>query len=143
MHNPSRMDDDPLDLVGDVLGEHFRIEAFAGEGLLSVVYRGRHVDVDAQVAIKFLSLPTTLDSDFSRPIVENFQEGCRLHYELARGNLNIAQTLASGSTIAPRTGATLPYLVREWFEGESLARDLARRRSALSLIHISEPTRPY
>lgn len=128
MHNPSRMDDDPLDLVGDVLGEHFRIEAFAGEGLLSVVYRGRHVDVDAQVAIKFLSLPTTLDSDFSRPIVENFQEGCRLHYELARGNLNIAQTLASGSTIAPRTGATLPYLVREWFEGESLARDLARRR---------------
>jgi len=122
------MDDDPLDLVGDVLGEHFRIEAFAGEGLLSVVYRGRHVDVDAQVAIKFLSLPTTLDSDFSRPIVENFQQGCRLHYELARGNLNIAQTLASGSTLAPRTGATLPYLVREWFEGESLARDLARRR---------------
>lgn len=122
------MDDDPLDLIGDVLGEHFRIEGFAGEGLLSVVYRARHVVVDAPVAVKCLSLPSTLDSDFSRPIVENFQEGCRLHYELARGNLNIAQTLASGTTLAPRTGATIPYLVREWFEGESLARNLERRR---------------
>jgi len=122
------MDDDPLDLVGDVLGDHFRIEAFAGEGLLSVVYRGRHAEVDANVAVKCLSLPTTLDGELAKPIIETFQEGCRLHYELARGNLNIAQTLASGSTIAPRTGATVPYLVREWFEGESLAADLARRR---------------
>lgn len=142
------MDDDPLDLVGDVLGDHFRIEAFAGEGLLSVVYRGRHAEVDANVAVKCLSLPTTLDAELAKPIIETFQEGCRLHYELARGNLNIAQTLASGSTIAPRTGATVPYLVREWFEGESLAADLARRRpsretdEAGTPVYVPDPVPP-
>ncbi|NOU34847.1 MAG: protein kinase [Polyangiaceae bacterium] len=122
------MDGEPLDLVGDILGDHFRVDEFAGEGLLSVVYKGRHLSVDATVAIKCLNLPPTLDAALARPIVDNFQEGCRLHYQLARGNLNIAQTIASGTTIAPRTGASVPYLVREWFEGESLGRHLSRRR---------------
>ncbi len=122
------MDGEPLDLVGDILGDHFRVDEFAGEGLLSVVYKGRHLSVDATVAIKCLNLPPTLDEALARPIVDNFQEGCRLHYQLARGNLNIAQTIASGTTIAPRTGASVPYLVREWFEGESLGRHLMRRR---------------
>lgn len=126
------MADDPLDLVGDVLGDHFCVDSVAGEGGLSVVYRGHHVQVGSPVAIKCLALPQTLDTDFSRPIVESFLEGSRLHYELGRGSLTIAQTLASGSTLAPRTGATVPYMVREWFEGESLARTLAGRRAELA-----------
>lgn len=126
------MADDPLDLVGDVLGDHFCVDSVAGEGGLSVVYRGHHVQVGSPVAIKCLALPQTLDTDFSRPIVESFLEGSRLHYELGRGSLTIAQTLASGSTLAPRTGATVPYMVREWFEGESLARMLAGRRAELA-----------
>ena len=122
------MDRDPFDLVGDTLDGQFRVVAFAGEGDLSVVYKGHHIGVDAPVAIKCLDLPTTLDGALVRPLVESFREASRLHYKLARGNLNIAQSIASGSTLAPATGMIVPYLVREWFDGESLGSDLARRR---------------
>src|SRR6516225_4553609 len=117
--------DDPFDLVGDVLDGQYRVDAVAGEGDLSVVYKGHHLGVDATVAIKCLNLPATLDPALVSPLVEDFREASRVHYRLARGNLHIAQTLGSGQTVAPRTGATVPYLVREWFEGESLAADLA------------------
>src|SRR5579862_2530837 len=122
------MDRDPFDLIGDVLDGQYRVDAFAGEGDLSVVYKGHHLGVDAPVAIKCLNLPGTLDSSYGQPLVDGFKEASRIHYRLARGNLNIAQAIASGSTVAPRTGAVVPYLVREWFEGESLASDLAKRR---------------
>ncbi len=120
---------DPLDLVGDVLDGQFRVEEFVGEGALSVVYRARSEPLDAPVAVKCLDLPPTLDGALASSVVESFQEGCKLHYRLARGHLAIAQTFASGTTVAPRTGAHVPYIVREWFEGESLARDLRRRRA--------------
>jgi serine/threonine protein kinase len=122
------MDRDPFDLVGDVLDGQFRVDSFAGEGDLSVVYKGHHIGVDAPVAIKCLNLPETLDAALARPLVAGFNEASRIHYRLARGNLHIAQTIASGSTLVPRTGMSVPYLVREWFEGESLASDLRRRR---------------
>jgi serine/threonine protein kinase len=124
------MDGDPFDLVGDVLEGQFRVDEFIGDGDLSVVYRGHHLGVDATVAIKCLNLPATLDPLLVRPLVESFREASRLHYRLARGNIHIAQSIAAGQTVAPRTGGTVPYLVREWFEGESLASDLKRRRTA-------------
>jgi eukaryotic-like serine/threonine-protein kinase len=140
------MDRDPFDLVGDVLEGQFRVLEFAGEGDLSVVYKGHHLGVDAAVAIKCLNLPATLDLALVEPLIESFREASRLHYLLAQGNLNIAQSLASGTTLAPRTGAHLPYLVREWFEGESLGSDLKRRaeqgskgRSIGGAIKLLEP----
>src|SRR5260370_34702765 len=123
------MDIDPFDLIGDVLDAQFRVDAFVGEGDLSVVYKGHHLGLDAPIAIKCLNLPATLDGALVRPLVDSFTEAGRVHYRLALRNLNIAQSIASGTTLAPRTGALVPYLVREWFEGESLASDLARRRS--------------
>src|SRR5215472_2900318 len=122
------MDVDPFDLVGDVIDDAFRVDAGAGEGDLSVVYRGWHQGVSAKVAIKCLNLPATLDPKLVEPFVRSFRDGITLHYRLARGNLNIAQSLASGTTLAPRTGQQVPYMVREWFEGRSLASELARRR---------------
>jgi eukaryotic-like serine/threonine-protein kinase len=125
------MRSDPFDLVGDLLDGQFRIESFVGEGDFTVVYKGHHVGVDAPVAIKCLNLPETLDPALAYPLVVGFQGASRVHYRLARGNLYIAQTIASGSTLAPRTGTVVPYLVREWFEGESLASDLTRRRNEM------------
>ena len=96
--------DDPFDLVGDVLDGQFRVDRFVGEGDLSVVYQGHHLGVDAPVAIKCLNLPATLDPALVRPLVESFRDASRLHYRLASGSLHIAQSIASGQTIAPRTG---------------------------------------
>src|SRR5258708_30550576 len=122
------MDRAPFDLVGDVLDGQFRVDAFAGEGDLSVVYKGHHLGVDAPVAIKCLNLPATLDPAHGKPLVDGFKDASRIHYRLARGNLNIAQSIASGTTVAPRTGAVVPYLLREWFDGEALPAELKRRR---------------
>ena len=122
------MEGDPLEIVGDLIDGQFRVDAFVGIGDLSIVYRGFHVGVDAAVAIKFLELPTTLDPALVEPLIRSFRDGSKLHYRLARGHMNIAQSIASGQTLAPRTGVNVPYLVREWLDGTSLARDFADRR---------------
>ncbi|MEO8877790.1 MAG: hypothetical protein ABI461_19510, partial [Polyangiaceae bacterium] len=121
--------DDPFELVGDLIDGQFRVDAFVGFGDLSVVYRGFHIGVDANVAIKFLDLPTTLDDALVAPLVRSFREGTKLHYRLARGHMHIAQSIGSGQTLAPRTGAVVPYLVREWLEGMSLGHDFNERRA--------------
>jgi serine/threonine protein kinase len=120
---------DPFDLVGDVIDGQFRVDAVAGEGSLSLVYRGWHQSMAADVAIKCLNLPATLDQRLVEPFVQSFLEGAKITYRLSRGNLNIAQSLASGSTLAPRLGHPVPYLVREWLEGQSLAAAFAERRA--------------
>ncbi|HWL88954.1 MAG TPA: protein kinase, partial [Polyangiaceae bacterium] len=119
--------EDPFDLVGDVLDGQFRVDRFAGEGDFTVVYRGHHLGVDAPVAIKCLNVPPTLDAALLEPFLESFRDGARLHYRLALGNLHIARSIAFGTTMAPRTGQSVPYLVREWLEGCSLASDFEQR----------------
>jgi serine/threonine-protein kinase len=122
--------EDPFDLEGDLLDGQIRVDKLVGEGELSVVYRGQHEGVNAPVAIKCLNLPETLDRKLVEPISESFREGARVHYRLARGHLHIAQTLSLGTTVAPRTGEQIPYLVREWLDGRSLADDFAARARA-------------
>jgi serine/threonine-protein kinase len=122
------MDGDPFGLLGTVLDGKFRVDSLVGDGDLSVVYKGHHLEIDAPVAIKCLHLPDTLDPALTRPVVEAFEESGRLHDRLGRGSPQVAQTIAVGQTIAPRNGTTVPYRIREWFEGESLASELARRR---------------
>jgi len=122
-------DEDPFELVGDLIDGQFRVDSFVGFGDLSVVYRGFHIGVEANVAIKFLDLPTTLDDALVAPLVRSFREGTKLHYRLARGHMHIAQSIGSGQTVAPRTGAMVPYLVREWLEGLSLGHDFRERRT--------------
>jgi serine/threonine protein kinase len=119
--------EDPFDLEGDLLDGQIRIEKIVGEGELSVVYRGLHEGMNAPVAIKCLNLPLTLEPQLVEPITEGFREGARLHYRLAQGHLHIAQTLALGTTLAPRTGQSIPYVVREWLDGRSLAADFEAR----------------
>jgi serine/threonine protein kinase len=120
---------DPFDLLGDILDGRFRVDAYVGEGDLSIVYKGHDLALDAPVTIKCLNVPETLDPDLARPVVESFDEASRLHERLSRGSPHIARSIAAGRTIAPRTGETVPYLVREWFDGESLGSNLARRRA--------------
>ncbi|MGH7285307.1 MAG: protein kinase domain-containing protein, partial [Polyangiaceae bacterium] len=121
------MGDDPLELAGDVIDGMYRVDSFVGFGDLSVVYRGFHIGVEADIAIKLLDLPTTLDAALVAPLVRSFRDGSRIHYRLARAHLHIAHSISSGQTLAPRTGAMMPYLVREWLDGFSLAHDFSDR----------------
>lgn len=109
---------DPLGLVGALIDGQFRVEEVAGRGAGSVVYRGRHEGIDAPIAIKCLLGGST----------RGVREGARLDYQLGRRHVHIVQSLASGTTRAPATGASVAYVVREWLQGRSLAAELAKQR---------------
>ena len=93
--------EDPFDLVGDVLDGQFRVDAFAGEGDLSVVYKGHHLGIDAPVAIKCLNLPATLDPALVRPLVESFREASRVHYRLRAAACTSPRASAPGRRSRP------------------------------------------
>lgn len=120
---------DPFDvfhLSGEVLDGQYRVQSVVKplDSDPIVVYRGDHMGVP--IAIECLRLQPDIDADRLQKSVEAFLEGGRLHHRLARGHPAIAQSIAVGSRLAPRTGMIVPYLVREWLDGEPLAEELAR-----------------
>lgn len=124
---------DPFDLTGEVLDGQYRVQAVvrppsasavAGQAEPIVVYRGDHMGVP--IGIECLRLPADIDTERLQRAVEAFLEGGKLHHKLARGHPAIAQSIAVGSRLAPRTGMIVPYLVREWLDGEPLAEEMAR-----------------
>jgi serine/threonine protein kinase len=125
------MSSDPFDLIGQIVGGQFRVDALAGDADLSIVYKGHRLDSNTTVAIKCLHLPETIPDALAKALDAAFHQAFRVHDRLARGHENIAQTLTSGETHSQRTGASVAYLVREWLDGESLAAELeGRKRNA-------------
>src|SRR5215472_2457177 len=120
---------DPLELVGLVIDGAYRVESLSDEGDLSLLYKGHHLGTDAVIGIRCLNLPTTLDSALAGPFAEAFREGSRIHYKMGPGNPNFVQTIASGTTVAPSTGQEVPYEVREWLDGRTLAAFLEKRNA--------------
>jgi eukaryotic-like serine/threonine-protein kinase len=121
---------DPFGLVGQVLDGQFRVDRFVGEGGFSSVYQGTHVGLSEPIAVKCLKLPPALGSALVESFIRRFRDESRLHYRLSQGNLHIARSIASGTTIAPATSALVPYTVLEWLEGTSLDKDFTERRAA-------------
>jgi hypothetical protein len=123
--NPS----DPFGLIGQVLDGQFRVDKFVGEGGFSIVYRGHHAGLDEPIAIKCLKLPTTLGSALVESFIRRFRDESRIQYRLSQGNLAIARSIGSGTTMSPTTSALVPYMVLEWLEGRSLAQEFEVRRA--------------
>ena len=115
-------------IEGQVLDGQFRVDRAIGEGGFSVVYRGLHIGLDEPVAIKCLKLQAPLQSSVVDGIVRRFRDESKIHYRLSRGSLHIARTIAAGTTMAPATGALVPYMVLEWLEGYTLSEELRARR---------------
>ena len=120
---------DPFGLVGQILDGQFRVDEFVGEGGFSLVYRGISMGLSEPIAIKCLKLPPALGSALVESFIKRFRDESRIHYKLSQGNLHIARSIASGTTIAPSTSALVPYTVLEWLDGKSLADDLYDRRA--------------
>ena len=147
-----RAGSDPVRPVGQLLDGQYRVDALVGEGGFSAVYRGTHMGLGEPIAIKCLKLshgarasrcaatppsqgPATpvMSSVVLDSFVKRFRDEGRILYKLSQGNLNVVRCIASGTTLAPATGALVPYLVLEWLEGRSLQADLearARQRAA-------------
>jgi serine/threonine protein kinase len=120
---------DAFGFVGRNIEPQVRVDARVGEGGFSVVYRGRHLGLSEDVAIKCMKLPAGLPENLIRQLVERFGAESRITYRLSQGNLDIVRSISSGATVAA-TGAVVPYIVLEWLEGHSLMEDFRTRRNA-------------
>jgi len=118
------------DYTGQVLDGKYRLTTLLGKGGMGSVYRGQHVVIGKQVAVKFLH------SEFagSEEVVKRFYREAQA--AAAIGHEGIIDVMDVG--IAP-TGE--PYLVMEFLEGESLA-DLLVRAGPLDVgaaVGVFEP----
>ena len=119
---------DPFGLSGQVIESQFRVDNPIGEGGFSIVYKGMHLGLNEWVAIKCLKLNASLETDMIESFAKRFRDESRIAYRLSQGNLDIVRSITAGTTVAPTTGALVPYMVLEWLDGVSLARDLFDRR---------------
>jgi serine/threonine-protein kinase len=119
---------EPFGLTGHLIDGQFRVERAIGEGGFSVVYRGMHVGLGEPIAIKCLKLTATLDGESIETFTRRFRDEGRLLYRLGQGNLDIVRCIMAGTTVAPASGALVPYMVLEWLDGRSLGVDLKYRR---------------
>ncbi len=123
------MPGDVFGLSGQVIEGQFRVENPIGEGGFSLVYKGQHLGLDESVAIKCLKLNTFPDSATIESLSRRIRDESRIAYRLSQGNLDIVRSMTAGTTVAPTTGALVPYMVLEWLDGTALGADLRQRRA--------------
>ncbi|MEM9193027.1 MAG: serine/threonine-protein kinase [Myxococcota bacterium] len=102
-------------LVGETLGDRYKIIGQIGEGGMGIVYEAMHVVIEKKVALKVLR------DDFSkRPeVVERFRQEAKSASRI--GHENIVDISDFGETPTRQS-----YFVMEFLEGEDLANVLAR-----------------
>jgi serine/threonine protein kinase len=120
---------DPLELVGSVVDDRYRVDAVVDDGDLTVTYKGRDLKSDKLVSIRCLNVPSTLDPALTAPFIRSFRERTRLHCRLAPSHSSFVQTTASGDIVTRRTRMTVPYEIREWLDGSTFAAFRAKRRA--------------
>jgi serine/threonine-protein kinase len=135
---------DPFALIGQVLDGQYRVDAMIGEGGFSAVYRGTLVGLGEPIAIKCLKLTGAVahGSAVVDSFVQRFRDESRILYRLGQGNIHVVRCIASGTTIAPATGALVPYMVLEWLEGHTLEAELRERprtRNVAEMLSLLEP----
>lgn len=109
-------------LIGTILDECYRVEAWMADGGMATVYRGTQLLLDRPVAIKALDHDLSLDSDAMRRFVREV----RLARELSHPN--IVRVYDGGLTDDDQA-----YLVMEYLTGRNLAEFVPESGLALEL----------
>jgi eukaryotic-like serine/threonine-protein kinase len=128
---------DALGLVGSVVDGRYLIERVVGSGGFSVVYRAVHLRFDSPVAIKVFRVARAVGDAGRAGFIELFLAEGKLLFELGALHPSIVRVFEAGTMIVD--GLPTPYLAMEWLDGESLDRELRRRRdgaAALSVIDV-------
>lgn len=109
---------------GRTLGGRYHLEQIVGEGGFGVVFRARHLVLDAPVAIKALR-PERLTGELRERLVAATVAEAQLLARLRHPA--IVAVLDGGYEDDPVLGV-VPWFAMEWCEGETLEDELARRR---------------
>jgi formylglycine-generating enzyme required for sulfatase activity/serine/threonine protein kinase len=110
---------DPLNLVGIIIADKYRIERLVGEGGFALVYRAQHTIWNQPVAIKFFNGLSSVPIDQREYFKDQFiQEGARLT-ELSSQTASIVQARDVGTYTTP-DGQWMPFMVLEWLDGVAL-----------------------
>lgn len=101
---------------GTILAEKFRVERVLGQGNMGVVLLATHLQLDQQVALKFL-LPSALSqSELEARFAQEARAAAKIKSEHVVRVIDVS-VLENGA----------PYIVMEYLEGTDLAKQLARR----------------
>jgi serine/threonine-protein kinase len=113
---------------GTILAGKFRVERVLGQGNMGVVLLATHLQLDQQVALKFL-LPSALSqSELEARFAQEARAAAKIKSEHVARVIDVS-ALDSGA----------PYIVMEYLEGTDLAKRLARRGPlpvALAVAHV-------
>lgn len=110
--------------TGRTLGGRYLIERVVGQGGFGVVFRARHLVLDAPVAIKALQ-PARLQGEMRDRLVAATMREAQLLARLRHPA--IVSVLDGGFEDDPALGI-VPWFAMEWCEGATLEADLAARR---------------
>jgi hypothetical protein len=110
--------------TGRTLGGRYLIERVVGQGGFGVVFRARHLVLDAPVAIKALQ-PARLQGEMRERLVAATMREAQLLARLRHPA--IVSVLDGGFEDDPGLGI-VPWFAMEWCEGITLEADLASRR---------------
>lgn len=102
--------------VGEIIAEKYRVEAIIASGGMGTVLRGRHLSLDADVAIK---LPKVPPASGDGHLLERMHREARTAFRLQ--SEHVARVLDFGVT----SGET-PFIVYEHLEGHDLAEEVRR-----------------
>lgn len=95
-------------VVGDVIADKYRLDAFLGQGGMGAVYRGTHLGLNRTVAIKMMH-PEMMNDDHARRFAREARAAASLTSEHAVRIIDI-----------DRAATGTPYMVMEHLEGRDL-----------------------
>jgi eukaryotic-like serine/threonine-protein kinase len=104
---------------GEVVAGKYRVGRVLGAGAMGVVVRAWHVELEQDVALKFLHPELALKADGA----ERFRREARAAVRIRSDH--VARVLDVGTL----EGAHVPFIVMEYLQGRDLARELAARGS--------------
>jgi serine/threonine-protein kinase len=129
---------DRFKLVGTVVDGRYRVQAVAGEGGYSVVYRAFHLSFESAIALKVLKLPTDLSIEARKAKAAEFRREGKVLFGLSSLHASIVKPFEAG-VVALYDGSLAPYLALEWLNGVSLAQEIKyRRQKAIEPMGLQE-----
>ncbi|MFP4498571.1 MAG: serine/threonine protein kinase, partial [Vulcanimicrobiota bacterium] len=111
-----------MQLIGQILGDRYRLEKKIGEGGMGQVFRARDIMTGEIVAVKILKEALSLKNTYLRRFKREIRSGSLVNHP------GIVKLLDEGS-IEGR-----PYLVMEYVEGQNLRQWAKNKRRSINLI---------